>query len=447
MDTFSLRHYYLSTGISFSLAIIFLLIACTGKQESTRPRKVYIKEESGRYRLYNNGKLFTIKGASGYSNLRTLKEAGGNTIRVWDTTNLATILDSAKANHLMVVAGLPIFNKTDDNTFYETPAKVNRQYKLFKAIVNKFKDDPAILMWCVGNELPFPSGVSYHKFYKAFNNLTDMIRQEDPDHPITTTLSKFNSKYLFNIVTRCDIDIISFNIFGSIKSLREELRQAAWFWTGPYLLTEWGIDGAWPGTGVKQTAWGAFVEPSSQKKAEFYYNYYAKSMPVEDSRFMGSFVFFWGSKQETTHTWFSLFDDHGNKTETVNAIQSLWKSEPLVHNGPEINYVTIEHNGALDNVILSAADTAMAEVHIYKNSNAIKSIKWEIYNEDWYLINKKTNSKKLAPIATITTKEHDYKLTYITPSTEGPYRLFATVYDGFGNISTCNIPFYVMSEE
>jgi len=35
----------------------------------------------------------------------------------------------------------------------------------------------------------------------------------------------------------------------------------------------------------------------------------------------------------------------------------------------------------------------------------------------------------------------------ITPSVGGPYRLFAKLYDKFGNFSTCNVPFYVVKDQ
>ena len=49
--------------------------------------------------------------------------------------------------------------------------------------------------------------------------------------------------------------------------------------------------------------------------------------------------------------------------------------------------------------------------------------------------------KKLAGIGTLDTAG---EIKFKTPAKEGPYRLYVTVYNKYGYISTCNIPFYVV---
>src|SRR5690606_27952295 len=102
----------------------------------------------------------------------------------------------------------------------------------------------------------------------------------------------------------------------------DDVESFSWVWRGPYLITEWGIDGPWEGT--PQTPWGAWIEPTSTTKAAQYRQRYRQQMPINDRGFLGSLIFYWGQKQETTHTWFSLFDEHGNKTEAVAAAEEIW---------------------------------------------------------------------------------------------------------------------------
>jgi hypothetical protein len=67
--------------------LCFLSLACTRDKTSNAISKtVCIKTQNGKYTLYRNGQPFFIKGVAGFTNLKRLKEAGGNTIRVWDTT-------------------------------------------------------------------------------------------------------------------------------------------------------------------------------------------------------------------------------------------------------------------------------------------------------------------------------------------------------------------------
>ncbi|SDJ76717.1 Glycosyl hydrolases family 2, TIM barrel domain [Pedobacter sp. ok626] len=429
-------------AIFASLLIFPLLFGCSQKQDNAS-KKVHIEENNSAYTLYKNGKPYHIKGAAGYSNLHTLKNIGGNTIRIWDTTHLAQILDSAKVNNLSVIVGLPIAN-SDYMALYNDPAKVSKQFKAFKSIVNRFKNNPAVLMWCLGNELDFPYKLIYNNFYNAINGLTNMIHKDDPDHPITTSVLNFNKKNIFNIKTRCDIDVISFNIFSRITFLRSDLKQAALFWNGPYMLLEWGINGPWEGT--KQTAWGAYIEQTSNKKAEFYLNRYKKYMPTEDPRFLGSFVFFWGNKQEGTHTWFSMFDENSLQSEAVDVMRYLWTGKHGGRTFPQIKHMLLNKKSAIDNIILSPNSKSNAEV-IMSDQHNIKSISWQIFKEDWYKKNNLHSTKKLKPLENLIKESQSLKIDFTAPKEEGPYRIFATIYDANGHFATCNIPFYVVTDK
>ncbi|WP_316839059.1 glycoside hydrolase family 2 TIM barrel-domain containing protein [Pedobacter gandavensis] len=422
--------------------IALFFIGCTAPKDPGS-RKVQVKKIEGHYQLYKDGKPYHIKGAAGLSHFKTLKEMGGNTIRVWDTTRLAVILDSAKANQLSVVVGLPIFN-SDYKSFYNDPAKVALQHQAFKAVVNKYKQHPSLLMWCLGNELDFPFKPSYNSFYKAFNDLTEMIHEDDPDHPITTTVLNFNKKYIFNLSVRCDIDLISFNTFGRITYLRDELKSFSWFWDGPFMVTEWGIDGPWEGTA--QTAWAAYLEQASNQKAELYQERYKKSMPTENPGFLGSFVFFWGNKQEGTQTWFSIFDEQNGKSQAVDAMKYIWTGKHLDYTFPQIKNMLLNDQEAKDNILLSAGQHFSAEVFLL-NKDKIKLVKWELYPEDWYKKNNLHSDKKLQPLLKQIKTAQFLENNFVAPITEGPYRIFATVYDDNGNFSTSNIPFYVVTDK
>lgn len=424
-----------------NLFIVLFFLACTPPNDFTLKGKVQIRKISGKYILYRDGKPYDIKGAAGNTHFKILKAMGGNTMRVWDTLGLSNILDSAKANHLTVIVGLPIFN-SDYRAFYDDTAKVNAQYKAFKTVVNKFKNHPSVLMWCIGNELDFPFKPSYNGFYQAFNSLTEMIHQDDPDHPVTTTVLNFNKKYIFNLNTRCNIDLISFNIFGKLTYLREDLKNASWFWNGPFMVTEWGIDGPWQGT--EQTAWGAYIENTSTKKAAQYQDRYKKSMPTAHPGFLGAFAFYWGNKQEGTQSWFSMFDEQDGKSQVIDAMKYLWTGKHLGYSFPQVKYMLLDGLGARDNILLSAGQSFSTKV-LMLNKGKIKYVKWEVYPEDWYKTNNLHNDKKLRPLIQQIKTDQFLESNFVAPAVEGPYRIFAEIYDDNGNFSTCNTPFYVVT--
>lgn len=428
------------------MVISLFVLGCHQKKEAGSAR-VVIKEKKGQYTLYRNGKPYFIKGAAGSTNFKALKMAGGNTMRIWDTVGLAKILDSAAANQLAVIVGLPIAN-SDVSSLYNDSANVAKQFDAFKGIVNRYKSHPAVLMWCIGNELDFPYKLSYRNFYKAFNQLTDMIHQDDPDHPVTTTLLNFNKKYIFNIQVRCNIDVISFNIFSNVNSLRDDLKHA-FFWNGPFLLMEWGINGPWEGT--EQTAWGAYIEKNSREKAASYAERYRKYIPLENSRLLGTFIFYWGSKQESTPTWFSMFDERGAKSEAVEMMSALWIGKPYKSTFPQIDHLLLDNKRVEHHVLVAPGTKVNAELKMIGRNSAV-SIKWEVFKEDWFKVNNLHSSKKMRPLLRIIHENQAYygkslAFKFISPIKEGPYRLFATVYDGNGRFATCNFPFYVIADQ
>ena len=429
--------------LTFLLTILLcsLLLSCSGKKKKRGHTRVSIQEINGKYSILKNGKIFSIKGASGYTNLAELHKRGGNSIRIWDTTHVDQILKDANANGISVIVGLPI-PESQYLSYYDNKNKVSRDFIKIKSLVNRLKSNPAILMWCVGNELVFPNKPSYNNFYKAFNDIVDMIHVDDPDHPITTTMVNFQKNEIVNIRARTNVDVISFNIFSRITELKDDLENFSWFWKGPYLITEWGIDGPWKGH--PGTAWEAKTEPSSTLKAKNYLSRYKAYMPLQDPRYLGSFIFFWGQKQEITHTWFSLFDEFGNKTEAVSSAEEIWKGKPSVFIGPKIKEISISGKIAINNILVGPGVPLDAVIQCTGNPTDFV-IKWEIYLEDWFKKNNVNNLVRPQKLEGLIIEETGFKVKFKTPNTEGPYRLFVTVLDAKGNLATANIPFYVIT--
>jgi beta-galactosidase/beta-glucuronidase len=425
-----------------SCILCFLSLACNRDKTSNEINKtVYIKTQNGKYTLYRNGQPFFIKGVSGFTNLKRLKEAGGNTIRVWDTTNLGKILDSAQANHLAVIVGLPMPPSSNMDEFYKTPKADAYALKIAR-LVNRFKNHPALLCWCLGNELAFPYKPEYNQFYSTFNGMVDMIHRDDPQHPVTTTIMTFQKKNIINIKLRTKIDFISFNIFGSIKTLKEDLQKFSWFWNGPFLITEWAIEGPW--TTDSQNAWGAYIENTSTKKAEQYQTIYQKYMPVNDPRFLGSMVFYWGQKQELTPTWFSLFDDNGAETEMVQVMQYLWTGAKAPERAPALKYMLVNGKGAKDNILFKPGIIAHSKVYLESTDTAGLKFKWMVFAEDWFKPNGIFSEKKPKEIKNSIIANNGSELNFKVPDKEGPYRLFVYIYNQKGSFATSNTPFYVL---
>jgi hypothetical protein len=422
---------------------LFISFACTRHSSVSDPKKaVYINKTEGKYSLYRNGQPFIVKGAAGYTHLKELKELGGNTIRIWDTVDLGRILDSARAYDLAVIVGLPLPSNNNMADFYSNEAKTDLTYKRISATVNHYKNHPAVLAWCLGNELPFPYKPQFNRFYTVFNKLTDMIHHDDPNHPVTTTVMSFQKKNLTNIKLRTNIDFVSFNIFGSIRTLAQDLDDFKWMWDGPFLITEWGIEGPWVTN--SQNAWGSYVENTSKKKAEEYLDIYEKYMPVKQPRFLGSVVFYWGQKQEYTPTWFSLFDERGNRTEAVNVMHYIWTGKKANTHAPDVKYMLLDDWGAKDNILYNPNVVASARIYLYGTDTVGLKYKWELMREDWYKPNGIFNDKKPRPLLSAIIEDKGPYIRFKIPANEGPYRLFVYIYNKQGYYATSNTPFYVV---
>ncbi len=426
--------------LAFSVFLFFMYVRRDRTATTMQDKKVFILKQDKYYTLYRNGQPFIIKGAAGTSHLRELQEAGGNTLRTWDTLNMAALLNDAAAHNIAVVAGLSLPHSSIWS-FYNDTAKVAAQLRAYREVVRKYKSHPALLMWCLGNEVDFPYRPRYKRFYKAFNDLVKMIHEEDPDHPVTTALEGFSRRCVYNIKIKVpQLDLISINVFGRLWSLQDDLNRFSWFWNGPFLVSEWGINGLWES---EKTAWGSPIENTSNKKAEHYAERY-KYMPVNDPRFLGAFVFFWGQKQEGTPTWFSLFSGDSAVSETVNVMKQIWTGESPTSHAPRIKYMLLEGKGAKDNILLNPDSIYHAELLMEGPAPDSIRLNWEMMAEDWFQKTRlELNVKKPQDYNNLLSPDKGLTVSFRTPPAEGPYRLFVTVFDKKGYFSTANTPFYV----
>lgn len=442
------RRVLIFLGILFILALSIFLFFMYVRRDRTattmQDKKVFILKQQNRFTLYRNGQPFLIKGAAGISHLDRLQEAGGNTLRTWDTLHIGAILNDAAAHNIAVIAGLALPHSATQS-FYDDTAKVAAQLRAYREVVSKYKSHPALLMWCLGNEVDFPYKLRFKHFYRAYNDLLKMIHEEDPDHPVTTALENFSQRCVFNIKMKIPrLDLISINTFGKLVSLQNELDRFSWLWNGPFLISEWGINGPWES---ETTAWGSPIENTSGKKAEQYAERFNQSMPVNNPRFLGSCVFLWGQKQEGTHTWFSFFSGDSAASEMVNTMEQLWTGRSPSHHAPAIKYMLLKGKGAKDNILLSPDSIYHAELLMEGPVSDSIHLSWEILAEDWFRKNIMThNIKKPEDYNNLFLPGKGLTVSFRPPPAEGPYRLFVTVFDKKGYFSTANTPFYVIGK-
>lgn len=408
---------------------------------------VFIKKDSSGYCLYRNNKPFQIQGATGKVQFKALSDIGGNTIRVYDTINIKFVLDRALKNNLGVIIDIPLPKYSKHYNYYSNKTNNNRLKKKVKKLVNTYKNHPALLIWNLGNEIDYPLIAIKNDFIKTYNELIDIIHLEDPNHPVGTTLIPSRTQTLGIHLHSSKIDIIGFNAFGNLKMIKPLMEKISYVKSPlPYYISEFGSNGPWE---EKMTPWQIPIEQTSTKKAEQYTEQFHKYVG-NDENSLGNLVFFWGQKQEHTHTWFSIFDEKGRKSEVYYSVKSFW-GNPVSKSElpPQLKYMLIDDKGAKDRLVFNANETKSARVlmesEIEGEIDTTFTYKWEIYKEGWNYNQTESEDK---PVKILETEvKADFKsFSFKVPNHEGPYRIFVYVYDQKGNFATSNTPFYVLKE-
>ena len=434
---------YIIAGAVLVSVVLFI----TRKEHTYDPAaKVHISKTGDRYQLIKNGKAYTIKGASGSAAyLKDLRAAGGNTIRYYDTLNFKSKLDSAHKYGISVIADIPIPAYRKDHNPYETAFKRTLYKKEVTSFVSRYKDHPALLMWVLGNEINYPITNSGQGFTSYYNELVAAVKNIDPDHPVTTAIRQSGRHLIVKLWYTTDLDLIAINTFGGVKELEKDFKRIRFLWNGPYMISEWNDEGPWTEISTK---WGAPIEPTSSKKAERLTQVHREYIAPLHDRCLGSLIFYWGFKHEQTHTWFSLFDEEGEKTPSVYAMENIFKDKKeLVTQGPELEFMMLNRYGPQESLILTQGQINTADVFFKAPDCDHIRIDWEILPEVWNRSNNANNKElKPSPLNHIILEKKDNLIRFLTPEQEGPYRIFCYIKDQKGNTATANFPFYVINQ-
>lgn len=402
-----------------------------------QPKHVEVRKNSQEeYRLYVENKEYYVQGVGGTDFLDVAVEVGANTIRTWSSDNARQVLDAAYEKGLMVMMGLWVQHERHGFD-YDDEAKVKNQLENFRKVVMEIKDHPALLLWGVGNEVDL--FYTNTKVWNAVQDIAKMIHEVDPHHPTTTVTAGLDPLEVELIKKNApDIDIYSVNTYGGIAEVRKNIR--SYGWTGPYLITEWGPNGHWE---VAKTPWGAPIEQTSSEKAVSYRERYVQDILGDKKYCMGSFVFLWGHKQETTSTWYGLFDESGRTSEAIDVLHEAWSPATFKNHAPRIEYLFINGLSANQAPTLWADDEVSVKCNWIDADNDVKKVIWNIVPESNDI--KAGGDAEAAPMAVqgLWKRKGDQNATFRAPHVPGAYRVFVQINDAQGNYGYANIPFLV----
>ncbi len=400
------------------------------------PVVVQIVEHEGIFRLTVDGLPFFVKGAGADRNLDQLPAAGANTIRTWGSDQTELSLDMAHTLGLKVIAGLWIEHERHGFDYNDADA-VQQQIEAHKAAVLKFKDHPALLMWMVGNEVEHQS--TQDGVWDTVEAVAAFIKEVDGKHPVGTVTTHPDAAVIETIVERCpSLDIMGCNSYAGLPAVQSTIEAS--LWKGPYLVTEWGPDGSWE---VGHTTWGAEIEPTSSEKAEHHLLRYKHILEARD-RCLGSCVFFWGQKQETTSTWYGIFTKEGRHTEVFDVMSYVWGSRFPAERAPRIAKLRLDGFVPESSLKVESGSALEASFLLSRGEYESVSVVWELYQES---SDKRTGGDaeqepELVPVVFDSPNRPDV-VHFVAPKDPGAYRLYLAVRGAGDSVATANFPFKV----
>ncbi|MBG8555600.1 glycoside hydrolase family 2 TIM barrel-domain containing protein [Hymenobacter guriensis] len=417
--------------------VLLALLAFTSAASAQNgPIKVEVKQADGRYELRRGGQPYFIKGAGGGQFPERVRAYGGNSLRTWSTDGADKMLVEAQKNGLTVMLGLDVARERHGFN-YDDPQAVAAQLQKLRAEVIKYKDNPAVLFWGIGNEL----NLEYKnpKVWDAVEQIARMIHEVDPNHPTSTVLAGINQPEVDYIKAKCpSVDILSINTYAGLAAIPQQVRTMGW--TGPYVVAEWGPTGHWESP---VTPWKASVEETSSQKAAVYQSRYEASVAKDKTQCLGTYVFLWGQKQERTPTWYGIFTEDGKESEVVDVMQYLWSGQWPKNRAPHLASFTLDGKQATDNVRLQPGKAYPVQAAVSDPDKDKLTYRYELLPESTDLKTGGDRESRPSAIAGLLPKGATGQTTLTAPKQEGAYRLFVYAYDGQDNVATANIPFYV----
>lgn len=427
------------------LFIIFSITGCQHNNKSTnstasgqgqrQPAAVEIRRTAtGGYLLYRYGQRFRIRGGAGTQHFDKLRAAGGNSVRLYTTDYAGPLLDEAQRQGLTVMLGLWMQPEWMGFDYYDTAA-VQRQLADLRKQILRYRHHPALLMWCIGNEMDL--GAQNRKAFGAINQVAELIHELDPDHPVTTAITG-TLTFIPDLKRWAPaVDILSVNSFGALRTLPADIRRYGW--NGPYIVSEFGSRGYWAGE-TMLTPWKAPLEHSSTQRATFMLTRYQKAVLGDSAHCLGAYALYWGQKVEGTPTWFSLFTSAGEATASVDELHRLWRGHYPANRAPQLQEMRLGGRRDIDFPRLRPNTFYEATFQAQDPEGQPLSARWEIWPEL-----RPDDSIRLAPrepLMGYISEVAGNRALMRTPAQPGAYRLFLWVSDGHGGAATANIPFY-----
>jgi Glycosyl hydrolases family 2, TIM barrel domain len=395
--------------------------------------KTQVQPTATGFQLIRDGKPYFIQGAGGDASKQLLVDCGGNSFRTWGADNIDDKLAEAQKLGLTVTIG--IWLRHDKNFSYNNNKAVRAQLQMAKDAIMKYKDNPVVLMWAIGNEMEGYKDGGDPAVWANVEAIAAFAHKVDPNHPTMTVIAEIGGDRVGSINDLApDIDVVGINSYGGGPSLADRYRKAGG--VKPYVITEFGPGGTWE---VGKNDWGVPIELTSTAKADAYRATYEKSILAEkDKLCLGSYVFTWGAKQEATATWYGLFLADGTRLEGLDTMTELWSGKKPAVACPQIKPLTVNDSPKVD-----PGGTIKVSLDTSSPSNDTLKVKW-VLTKDMSMYDTGGDVQPTPPMFPEAIASGDLKGCELhMPKDGGGYWLYAYVYDTHGGAAMANTPLFV----
>jgi hypothetical protein len=401
---------------------------------------VAIHRSADGFQLMRGGIPYFIKGIGGHQHLDQAAAAGANSVRTWDAQDAGRLLDRAERLGMTVTLGIWLSHKAAD---YLDPDYTDRKRREVLDLVGRLASHPALLMWALGNEINL-EGAGTPCTWQYVNELAGLIKAADPHHPVISVIAVDPTTPDMVAAHAPQIQALGINAYGALGDVRTIVDASSF--AGPYIVTEWGVDGHWEAT---ETIWGRPIEPTSAQKSANYLSRYRDDILANRDRCMGAYVFLWGQKQERTPTWYSMFIEslpesgiHPVACPTVDAMHFNWSGRWPANRAPQVDRITINDIPVSGDLRLAPGEALTARVAASDpDTDGLRYI-WELLEEPTTL--GIGGAFEPRPVSLGGRVDGDLpELRLQAPEKSGEYRLFVYVLDHNGHVGTANFPFQV----
>jgi hypothetical protein len=401
------------------------------------PVKVEVRKTAdGKWELLRGGKPYFVKGGGGDYSREVLVGDGGNSIRLWgvDASTRKEVDEDAKQG-VTVVLGYWVGHKADGFKA-DDPAAVKQQLEDFKQVVRTYRNDPAVLVWGIGNEMETRNDTP--ALWASIEDLAKAAHELDPNHPTMTVIAEVGGSKVANLHKYCpDIDIVGINSYAGGQNVGDRyLKQVPGGTAKPYIITEFGPPGQWEYW--SRTAFKALNEMTSTEKATWYSNSYQKTVLGHPGECLGSYAFLWGNKVEATITWYGMFLPDGSKLAAADTMQEFWSGKAPKYLCPVIKKLAI--NGS-NEVIAGATVNAGVDASDPQGDNL--KYEWVMYRElgTYNIQEQGAGAGQVFTEAIVHNGEPQVSVKM--PGINGVYRIYCYVRNEHGAAATGSLPVLV----